>query len=354
MIATLIEQAISLILRLIGIAQAIQFVTNILNGPPSVQPAGSTALLTFNEVGLIESQVTSPLFGLAHIEATIVSNQTALLAAIAACQQTSSPVTLPPTQPPGYGTANAADVWNFIVGTFGGVGFNAAEAVVLPHNMAKNWGDTWTYRFADSPFFTLVGIGYAQPLIPFTGSSPRPLLSSVRRTDTVLSWLQREASFWTWFVGIGGDVRAPDNRLTLTVEWSCVFTDATLQFAAFGTVAGIAGAELAPVWPGIVNVVLGTSLALSNGLTVPGPLDGVIIHVSSVPYPISFYPFGSVKSFVKTGGIIFVDDNGEADIAQPIGIEHQVVCPKTMVRADHAIVRLQSGVVGTIQPWTHI
>jgi len=99
-------------------------------------------------------------------------------------------------------------------------------------------------------------------------------------------------------------------------------------------------------------VTLGTPLALSDGLTVPGPLDGVLIEITSVPTPISYYPFGTLRSYVHAGGIAFVDDNGQAETTQSIGLAEGVVCPRFMVHADHAIIRLPSGVVGTVTPWT--
>jgi hypothetical protein len=52
------------------------------------------------------------------------------------------------------------------------------------------------------------------------------------------------------------------------------------------------------------------------------------------------------------GAVAFVDDNGQAETVQPLGLDTNVVLPKGMVAADHAYIRLQSGVVGTVQPFT--
>jgi len=81
-------------------------------------------------------------------------------------------------------------------------------------------------------------------------------------------------------------------------------------------------------------------------------MDGVIVAISSVTYPVGFYPFGAVKSYTKVGGIIFVDDNGDAELAQPLGLQNNVITPKAILKPSSAILRVTSGVVGTITPWT--
>jgi hypothetical protein len=114
---------------------------------------------------------------------------------------------------------------------------------------------------------------------------------------------------------------------------------------------GLIPPSVSPVWPGLSKVTLGTAVALSDGLSVVGPMDGVIISLSSVPYPQSYYAFGSFKSYTKVGAITFVDDNGQAEFAQSMGMDSGIIVPKTMGQAASVSVRLLSGVVGTIQPW---
>jgi hypothetical protein len=105
-------------------------------------------------------------------------------------------------------------------------------------------------------------------------------------------------------------------------------------------------------FPGFNKVTVGAPQALLDGLTVVGPLDGVFIVITSVPYPVGYYGFGSLRSYTRMGAITFLSDDGQAEIAQPLGFDHNIVCPKVVRRAASAVIRLTSGVTGTVTPWT--
>lgn len=355
----MILQILNAVLKIIGIVTGIDSLVKVIEGDVTQSAQETTKFLIQTNTNIAVNDLADPTFGLAKLAsnqaliiAAIATARSDILTAIANLTNGTTPVSLPPTPPPPYvpptSSQNASDVWNFQVFTGPPGTTTAAGAVVRAYLMARNWGRAIREPFQDAPFFQIAGGGDAEDLTPFIGSSPRPLIRNVRPGDTVLSWLQREASFFNWQVGIGGEVFALDNRLAVGVSWICTLTDASMHLAANGT---ISATQTAPVWPGLANVTLGTPLALVDGLTVPGPLHGVIVHVTAVSYPVSFYPFGSLKSFVKIGGIVFVDDNGQGEMAQPLGLEQDVICPQTMVQADHALIRLKTGTTGTVTPW---
>jgi hypothetical protein len=102
----------------------------------------------------------------------------------------------------------------------------------------------------------------------------------------------------------------------------------------------------------LAGVTLGTAVALTDGLVVAGPLAGIIVTITAVAPPMSFYPFGTIKSYVRAGAVIFTDDNGDSEFPQPLGPADQLMLCKSMAVADTATFRVTSGVVGTAQPFT--
>jgi hypothetical protein len=66
----------------------------------------------------------------------------------------------------------------------------------------------------------------------------------------------------------------------------------------------------------------------------------------------SFYPFGTIKSYVRAGAVVFSDDNGQAEFPQPFGPADQIILCRSMAVAASSTFRVTSGVVGTAQPFT--
>jgi hypothetical protein len=300
------------------------------------------------QVQNIANDTTNLTWGLPALHAQIA----AIAASIATRQSGSSAVMLPVTAPAGYGLGggtllNASDVWGFLLSP----GARAAGDLLVQ----AGWFGLNTsiagvpFPVATSSYFVQYGSwsGSANPEGPTHG--PIFPILNILLTDTLHVFLERESFYsgWTargdgtWVVAMGdGDF-----------YYATTITDAEFLVLRDGGAAA-PPVHVPPVWPGVANVTIGTPVSMSDGLTVTGPLHGVIVAITSVAYPSSYYPFGTLKSFSRIGGIVFVDDNGQADYAQPIALENGVICPRTMVRADHAILRLQSGVVGTITPWT--
>jgi hypothetical protein len=107
-----------------------------------------------------------------------------------------------------------------------------------------------------------------------------------------------------------------------------------------------------PAWPGEDGVTLFSPVALSDGLVISGPLDGLLVTITTHPAKAGQYTFGSHVSYTHVGAVVFVSDHGECEHPESIGLDAQVITPRTMRHADSAIVRLNGGFGGTASRWT--
>ncbi len=307
----------------------------------------------------IVGDLVDPVTGLAAIEARLATFQattaidvTAILTAIAATQQAANPIVLPSTFPAGWDAGMQAN----------------AQAGVLTPNLpgtTSSAGDFLRYAGAYAmrrmdialldgieDIYVIADYGAADN-VTATFATPFWFVPDILPDDTLLTFVTRENPGQTILqpYGDGGPVFVTAGTGSEEINtWQTVMNEA--QFRALRETIFGATIATAPVWPGLASVTLGTPVALSDGLFLNGPLSGVIVEVTSVPSPISFYPFGAIKSYVRGGAIVFTTDNGDSEFPQPFGPDNQVILPKSMTSADGATVRLPSGIVGTITPFT--
>lgn len=351
-ILALIQRVLSLLTTVVGLITGIKTAQD----SQALQTTSTQILLDTQAIELVVDDGTYGLAALqaqiATLQATLALDVTAILTAIAAVQQAGQPVTLPSTYPSG---------WSTQIGTDAGSGV-WAQIDPLTNNMygyEVGYSYLWT-TFYDGPQWPTAYNGSAFAINPVNlddayrkntpGILPLALdLSGYGSGSSVLALVSAQNPAITWSLDNDGYVTG-DWPGTST-EWSfhavCMVTDWMLTGGVPATAR-----PTAPVWPGLANVTLGATLSLADQMVVPGPLDGVIVSITSVPYPASYYPFGGMPSFVKVGGIGFVDDNGQMEITQPFGPQQEVVCPKSMSAASSANVRLLSGTVGTVTPFT--
>lgn len=107
-----------------------------------------------------------------------------------------------------------------------------------------------------------------------------------------------------------------------------------------------------PLWPGLDNVTLGASHALSNGLLVSGPLHGLLFTITGQPEHNQRYLFGTVNSWSRVGAAIFTTDRGDSERSQSFALDTQILVPTTMEAAASATIRLNSGWQGTVRAWS--
>lgn len=295
---------------------------------------------------LTYAQVLGLASTVAALAVRVADLQANLLTAIGRPQQATLPVRLPAVPPQGYGGASAADVWSYPSNITGNsTGQDVGEAASL-----AEWLTSPSIAYAArSPLFHLYGRGM-MIFTPFSNDLAPPDFdfSIVTPGQTLQTALNAQNPGWNWYNLPSQPqyyyaVVPSDNRFT----WVC-----TVSEGEFAAIVAPTASYSPPIWPGASKVTLGASVALADALSVPGPLDGLIVKITAVPSPIGYYGFGARKSFVHVGGVIFITDNGEAEQSQPLGLDDEVLVPKSAVQASSAIIRLKSGVVGTVQPWT--
>lgn len=107
-----------------------------------------------------------------------------------------------------------------------------------------------------------------------------------------------------------------------------------------------------PVWPGLANVTLGDPVALSDQLVLVGPMDGVLINVSTPPSKVGVYRIGERYYDYKVGELTFETDNGETESFQYLGFRQAIYTPRTMQRAAKCRFRVLAGAEGSATLWT--
>lgn len=190
---------------------------------------------------------------------------------------------------------------------------------------------------------------------------PAPDWSHVLDTDTVLTFLQREEPAFNW------QAAGPTGDASADVAWTPYISDfggsglrstfTTLEMHQLAALAPTpepptVTVNVAPVWPGIAGATLGDAVALSDGLVVTGPLDGVLIEITGHPAGAGKYGFGEINSWRYLGAILFISDEGQAEWPVQMGPESGLITPRSMKRAAGAVVRLNAAFTGTITPWT--
>lgn len=262
-------------------------------------------------------------------------------------------VALPPTPPAGYGGSAPSDVWSYIL-PFSG--FQAGDMLDYAGIAATNYLNSQGITFPGQPWLVWIAHnGWSNVGTFLSPSALAPLdISTIHSGDsTPAAWVSRAYPSYGWAaLNLGPNVQPlsyPDQS-TVGIYW-CLAMDQEV-FDEIKASGGSSVALVAPVWPGAAKVTLGASTALADGMTVAGPLDGLIVKITAVPAPTGYYAFGARRSYVHVGGVVFVDDNGEAEHSQTIGLDDQVIVPRAMEHASSAIIRLKSGTVGTVQAWT--
>jgi hypothetical protein len=117
---------------------------------------------------------------------------------------------------------------------------------------------------------------------------------------------------------------------------------------------GDAGTPGAPVWPGIAGVTIGPQWPLSTGLTLAGPMDGVVIQITAVAPKFNghFYTYDDVRAYRNIGALAFVSDRGDVETYQALSFQNAIYTPRTMTRASAVKLMCPAGTAGSIRAWT--
>lgn len=279
---------------------------------------------------------------------TIVDDSSTILGRLDTIDTSISNIPQPPA-----GTSIADAVWEWELPS---VHLQTWEAMAYTALGALELGDSWHITSSDRKWIfkeqTTVGEGdrlWTHPPIP------TPDWTAILDTDTMLTWLQRtDTSGLTWLADV--DTGQPIAVIHDTNDVGVGLIAPTMTDAEFNAVKPSAvsptGRPVAPVWPGLDKVTLGQPIALSNGLVINSPLDGLIFAITRDSAGGGRWQFGEVSSWNNVGAVMFETDNGDFERAITIGVDTQVVVPLTMVRAAGAVVRFTNPFSGTVTPWT--
>jgi hypothetical protein len=201
-----------------------------------------------------------------------------------------------------------------------------------------------------SPYIAITGTWDADQAAPYRPHFPAPDVRNILTADTLLGWLNREDTLHTWTFDDSG-FAGTDLQDELS-SWRFICLLSPQAFALLKGGVPVALTNAAPVWPGLSAVTLGTPVDLADTVTVEGPMDGVIVSLTSVPTTRGHYVYGDLTAWLNIGALTFVDDNGQAEVHQPLNFTGQVYCPKSMVHAGSCKLRVGAGVVGTVTPWS--
>lgn len=127
--------------------------------------------------------------------------------------------------------------------------------------------------------------------------------------------------------------------------------DGDLSSAQTAVLNAIAGITFASGWPGLANVTVDPPVALSNGLVLAGPMDGVLVNITTPPTKTGVYVIGDTYYDYKEGLIAFETDNGYVEMWQYLGFRQAIYVPKSMQSAANCHIQLLAGAQGTVAKW---
>jgi hypothetical protein len=262
-----------------------------------------------------------------------------VLAAIAAL-----PVGSALVNPPSAGE-NATGVWDYMAP---GALYSAWTHQSWAGSLSRNLDNLTAFRQSYAPAFTVEGSWWDESVTPTILHNPAPDWADIRESDTRLTWLQRTDTSNTWVEDpYDGTPLAYGQPLTSEWPMRCAFTEADFNVWK----SALRPAVVAPIWPGLANVTLGTPVALGADVTIPGPLDGVLVALTTPPSGLSNFSMGGQTWYYRAGQVAFVSDNGDTETWQYITWTNALYCPRQMYRASSAILRGLAGVEGTVTPW---
>lgn len=310
-----------------------------------------TPYLVQNEVLAIGENLSSGVYGLAVLAAGISALQDSV-DALGSPQQSTSPVILPATAPSTFladSDQEIADACWIQPPTGYPAGFDQPMTAVMRSTQYQNYFNLpYGYGIFQIAVVNYAALSFSVPDFSFATFDPTDILPG----ETLLANLTRQNPSW-----LVSYFWPPQTQVALSptdgtnITWITTIDEAGWRLY-YEALYPSGANDIAPIWPGIDLVTLGATVSLVDALLIAGPLAGVIVVITSVPTPISYYPFGSIRSYVRAGAVLFTDDNGDSEFPQPLGPESQVILARSMAVAASCSFRVPSGVVGTVTPFT--
>lgn len=357
----MLGQILAFVARIFGLTnqlvtlanQIITLVTGVQNilGDPAQQHSVDDVL---TDTATIIAELNDPSIGLAFIVGEVQAQAAGILLAIAGLPQVGDPVTLPTTPPTGYGSPSDADIFNAV--------WNGLKSpdVVTPYEFLRVVGTRTEFvtgfaslAQADANFY------FSNPNYDVFGSVgtfyPVFDLALMVSTDTLLSFVTtcNPAATVVWTPSTGLQVFVSGDNGDGTVNFITVWNEATFQQLK-ATLFPLASGVVAPVWPGLSGVTLGTPVSIASQMTITTPMDGVIVDITSVTTNKPSLAYDTEIAYKFIGALAFVSDNGDVETFQPLAFTHALYCPQRMARATSVVLRVDAGVAGTVTPWVAV
>lgn len=252
---------------------------------------------------------------------------------------------------PPSGADVATDVWDY---QFSHMSNWAARYILgWAGAFANSRSKGEAYPYFSSPWMQIRGVDYLWDHGYFYPGTPTGDWSDVQAADTRLTWLTRTEPTWTWIedytTGRVYAIKTDDNEPKRHFVFA--LTEQEFQNEKGTAPANIAGA---PIWPGLANVDLGTPVPISGDTEVAGPMDGVLVALTTVPPGKGFWSAGSRHAYKYAGYVAFTTDNGDAEEQQYLGFDSAVYCPRRSVQAASCLIHCAEGIDGTATPWTKV
>jgi len=252
---------------------------------------------------------------------------------------------LTPAPPDTTAIANA--VWGYNNGGTSYRLYPAFSLLEIAHTRLVQQDHTNVRRLWDAPIF-----GVQQPELmvgvssEFFGNTPEPDFADIRSSDTVLTWLTRTELHFTWAYDPSAGLCQTTDALPGGAVFWCLLSAAAFDQMKVGAL------QTPPIWPGIPGAVLGTPVAIAADMSIAGPLDGVLVHITAVPPGTGDYSTGTAHHYRHPGWLMFVSDNGDFDAFQWVDWSDGVLTPQLMASAASVSLKFRVGVTGTVTPWS--
>lgn len=338
-IEALLSRFAEQIIITLGVQGAVLAIQKLLGGDSG---APAYEIVASDVVSIYDATAIGP-YSTEALFFEIQANQTALMDAINGIISGSSPVTI--------STGSQGDIFNTVWNTSLSLGTSTAANLLQPAGQLASV--TLGYLLPDSG-----GSYWAIFSIPPNGSLSWSVTYPVLDVSTAVAGetlfaavvRQNPSALVAYHDSIDGHVYCNMSAGTDLQEWVTTIDEA--QYAAIiAFVAPSTSTNLPPVWPGLANVTLGSPVALAAGVTITGPLDGVLVSITSVPSYTGLFDFDGDPSYRNVGAITFQSDNGQDELPQTLGFSSAIYCPRQMATASLAKLRTPGAIVGTVTPW---
>ena len=360
-------ELISYVLNALGIIQAIQ-------GQQQKQAQEDTLLVTETGVIVTQNAVTSPVSGnqaLYSLLGAIQTGTTPSLATITALIDALTPTTLPSTQPPGWPAESAESLLGAPVPEpWWGEGINESQLQGELFNISSNllgltgatgWPDRCGPWFALTEYWTPLQWGMVHPIEPAAPYLPPTDVdwTTWDGVQTLIEFLMASWPEYAW--DHNGPAGYPTPGIVwghiaaeVPARWRCLVEEWQLPFVSGRAYTALTKfrASLAPIWPGLDGVTLGTPTVLTDSGIVLGLMHGAMVTIDSIKPGAGHLGVDGYEHVYHAGFLAFLTDTGAAEERQYLGWNTAYYLPKQMTRASGVLLVLANALQVTVTPFT--